>query len=65
MGKLDPESGGGGVEDSEIGYTRAEAQANWEAFKANIDGIKPGQDFRAAWNKVKAMVEALIAKLPV
>ncbi len=65
--KLDPEHGGGGVESSQIGYTKEEAKANWEAFKANIDGtkVKVEEGFRALWDKVKVMVEALIAKLPV
>ncbi len=65
MSQLKPEEGGGGVEFSQVGYTRQEAEANWKAFKANVDGINPGQDFRALWEKVKTMVEALIAKLPV
>ncbi len=63
-GKLNPEGGGGGVESSEVGY---EAKANWEIFKGQIDGTTTAveKDFRAVWEKVKAMVETLIAKLPV
>ncbi len=65
MGKLDPESGGGGVENSEIGYSRQEARANWEVFKGKIETLNPQEDFKALWEKMKAMVEALIAKLPM
>lgn len=65
MGKLDPELGGGGVEFSEVGFTKEEAKANWEAFKVQIKDLKPGEDFKKLWEAVKAQVEALIAKLPV
>ncbi len=64
-GKLNPEGGGGGVEFSEVGFTKEEARANWEAFKIKIETLNPTEDFKALWEKMKAMVEALIAKLPV
>lgn len=55
MGTLNPEHGGGGVENSEVGYTSEEAKANWEAAKVSFgETIKKIEaDFKGLWDKIK------------
>jgi hypothetical protein len=61
---LRPEDGGSGVENSQVGYTREEAKANWEKCSLDIGQLSPVKDFSTIWEKVEAFVKDLIAKWP-